>query len=86
MRMRFPPAIIQLRRAQLVLMLAVLFPTILMTTVGVVMLAIGSSSSIVLGVLVLAFTTAAITGYIWSRFGARASLARVQNDSSRRCQ
>lgn len=81
--MRFPPAIIQLRRAQLVLLLAVLFPTVLMTAIGVVLLAIGnSSSSIVLGILVLAFTTAATTGYILVTIfvGKGASLARVQND------
>jgi two-component system, OmpR family, phosphate regulon sensor histidine kinase PhoR len=81
--MRFPPAIIQLRRAQLVLMLAVLVPTVLMTALGVVMLAVaGSSSSIAIGVLVLAFTATAITGYILVSIfvGKGASLARVQND------
>ncbi len=82
--MRFPPAIIQLRRAQLVLMLAVLVPTVLMTAIGIVMLAVGSSSlfSVVLGVLVLAFTATAATGYILGSIfvGKGASLARVQND------
>jgi two-component system phosphate regulon sensor histidine kinase PhoR len=81
--MRFPPAIIQLRRAQLVLMLAVLVPTVLMTALGVVMLAVGGSSiSIAIGVLVLAFTTTAVTGYILVSIfvGKGASLARVQND------
>ena len=81
--MRFPPAIIQLRRAQLVLMLAVLVPTVLLTALGVLMLAIGSSSTtIVIGLLVLAFTTAAFTGYILVSIfvGKGASLARVQND------
>ncbi len=81
--MRFPPAIIQLRRAQLVLMLAVLVPTILMTALGIVMLATGSSTvSIAIGVLVLAFTTTAVTGYILGSIfvGKGASLARVQND------
>jgi two-component system phosphate regulon sensor histidine kinase PhoR len=80
---RFPPAIIQLRRAQLVLMLAVLVPTILMTALGIVMLATGGSSiSIAIGVLVLAFTTTAVTGYILGSIfvGKGASLARVQND------
>ncbi len=81
--MRFPPAIIQLRRAQLVLMLAVLVPTVLMTLLGVLMLAVGGSSiSIAIGVLVLAFTTTAVTGYILVSIfvGKGASLARVQND------
>lgn len=81
--MRFPPAIVQLRRAQLVLMLAVLVPTILLTALGVVMLATGSSTvSIAIGVLVLAFTTTAVTGYILGSIfvGKGASLARVQND------
>jgi two-component system phosphate regulon sensor histidine kinase PhoR len=80
---RFPPAIIQLRRAQLVLMLAVLVPTVLMTALGVLLLAVGSSStSVVIGVLVLAFTTTAVTGYILVSIfvGKGASLARVQND------
>ncbi len=81
--MRFPPAIIQLRRAQLVLMLAVLVPTILLIALGILMLATGESSvSIAIGVLVLAFTTTAITGYILGSIfvGKGASLARVQND------
>ncbi len=82
--MRFPPAIIQLRRAQLILMLAVLVPTVLMTALGIVLLAVGSSSSmsVFLGVLVLAFTTTAVTGYILGSIfvGKGASLARVQND------
>jgi two-component system phosphate regulon sensor histidine kinase PhoR len=80
---RFPPAIIQLRRAQLVLMLAVLVPTILMTPLGIVMLATGdTSASIAIGVLVLAFTTTSVTGYILGSIfvGKGASLARVQND------
>ena len=80
--MRFPPANLQLRRAQLVLMLAVLIPTIAMTGVGIVLLALGSASTLFSGVLVLAFCTSAITGYILvSIFVTKgASLARVQND------
>ena len=51
--MRFPPAIMQLRRAQLILMLVVLVPTILMTMLGIVLLAVGSSSvTVFAGVLV----------------------------------
>lgn len=81
--MRFPPAIIQLRRAQVILMLAVLVPTVLMTALGVILLAVGSSSiSIFTGVLVLAFCTTAVTGYILVSIfvGKGATLARVQND------
>jgi two-component system, OmpR family, phosphate regulon sensor histidine kinase PhoR len=79
---RFPPANIQLRRAQLVLMLAVLIPTIAMTGVGIVLLALGSAGSLFTGVLVLAFCTSAITGYILVSIfvGKGASLARLQND------
>lgn len=77
------PANVQLRRAQLVLMLATLVPTVLMTGLGIVLLAVGSSSvGIVIGLLVLTFCTTSITGYILgSIFVSRgASLARVQND------
>jgi two-component system phosphate regulon sensor histidine kinase PhoR len=80
---RFPPANIQLRRAQLVLMLAVLVPTILMTGVGIILLVLGSGiTAVVAGVLVLTFCTSGITGYILvSIFVTRgAGLARVQND------
>jgi two-component system phosphate regulon sensor histidine kinase PhoR len=80
---RFPPAIIQLRRAQLILMLAVLVPTILMTALGVILLAVGSSSILIfMGVLVLAFCATAVTGYILVSIfvGKGATLARVQND------
>jgi two-component system phosphate regulon sensor histidine kinase PhoR len=80
---RFPPAIIQLRRAQLVLMLAVLVPTILLISLGIIMLATGDSSrSIAIGALVLALTATAVTGYILGSIfvGKGASLARLQND------
>ena len=79
------PASIQLRRAQLTLMLATLLPTILMTALGVVLLVAGSGSvnlNLVAGVLLLAFCTTSLTGYILgSIFVSRgASFARVQND------
>jgi two-component system phosphate regulon sensor histidine kinase PhoR len=80
---RFGPANVQLRRAQVVLILAVLVPTVLMTTVGIVLLALGrEASTLVAGVLVLAFCTTAITGYILGSIfvGRGASLVRVQND------
>jgi signal transduction histidine kinase len=81
---RFPPANVQLRRAQLVLILAVLVPTVLMIAVGIVMLAVGSSEAtrIVAGVLVITFCTTAISGYILGSIflGRGASLVQVQND------
>ena len=81
--MRFPPANIQLRRAQLVLMLAVLIPTILLTGVGILLLFVaGSRVPLIAGVLVLMLCTSGITGYILVSIfvGKGASLARVQND------
>jgi two-component system phosphate regulon sensor histidine kinase PhoR len=81
---RFPPAQIQLRRAQLVLMLAVLVPTVFMTAIGILLLVIGErhGTPLVAGVLVLTFCGSGITGYILvSIFVTKgASLARVQND------
>jgi two-component system phosphate regulon sensor histidine kinase PhoR len=81
---RFPRAYLQLRRAQVVLMLAVLLPTIMMAAVGIVLLATsqGSLPAIVSGVLVLTFCTSGITGYILgSIFVAKgATLVRIQND------
>jgi two-component system phosphate regulon sensor histidine kinase PhoR len=81
---RFPRANLQLRRAQVVLMLAVLLPTIMMTAVGIVLIATSSGSvpAVVSGVLVLTFCTSGITGYILgSIFVAKgAALVRIQND------
>jgi two-component system phosphate regulon sensor histidine kinase PhoR len=81
---RFPRATLQLRRAQVVLLLAVLLPTIMMTAVGIVLLATSSGSvpAVVSGVLVLTFCTSGITGYILgSIFVSKgATLARIQND------
>jgi signal transduction histidine kinase len=73
----------QLRRAQLVLMLAVLIPTILLTGIGVIMLVLHKSTTmLVAGILVLALCTSGITGYILGTVfvGKGASLVRVQND------
>ncbi|HVK85214.1 MAG TPA: HAMP domain-containing sensor histidine kinase [Kofleriaceae bacterium] len=81
--MRFPPANMQLRRAQLVLMLAVLLPTVAMTGVGIVLLIVGATTTtLISGVLVLTFCTSGITGYILGSIfvGKGASLVRVQND------
>ncbi len=81
--MRFPPANMQLRRAQLVLMLAVLIPTVMMAAVGIILLVLGKgATTVVAGVLVLTFCTSGITGYILVSIfvGKGASLVRVQND------
>ena len=82
--MQLPPANIQLRRAQLVLMLAILVPTILMTGVGVILLSLRSNAvtTLISGLLVLTFCTSGITGYILvSIFVTKgAGLARIQND------
>jgi two-component system phosphate regulon sensor histidine kinase PhoR len=80
---RFPPANLQLRRAQLVLMLATLLPTVAMTGVGVVLLLTEqSTTTLILAVLILTFCTSVITGYILGSIfvGKGASLVRVQND------
>lgn len=74
----------QLRRAQLVLMLATLLPTIAMTGVGIVLLIVGSGSAttLVASILILTFCTSVITGYILGSVFVNkgASLVRVQND------
>jgi len=80
---RFPPANLQLRRAQLILMLVALVPTILLTGVGIVLLVVSEGSVTLLsGVLVLTLCTSGITGYILASVFVQkgASLARVQND------
>jgi two-component system, OmpR family, phosphate regulon sensor histidine kinase PhoR len=81
---RFPPANIQLRRAQLILMLVVLVPTIMMTAVGILMLVLAHESmpTLIFGVLILTLCTSGITGYILGSIflGKGASLVRVQND------
>jgi len=81
---RFPPANVQLRRAQLILMLATLVPTVLIAVAGIILLVTGSESaaSVAIGILVITLCTSAITGYILGALfvGKGASLARVQND------
>jgi two-component system phosphate regulon sensor histidine kinase PhoR len=73
----------QLRRAQLVLMLAVLLPTVLMIGIGIVLLVLhNTTTSVVAGILVLALCLSGITGFILVSIfvGKGASLVRVQND------
>ena len=82
-RITAPPAVVQLRRAQLTLLLATLVPTVLMIGLGIVLLATGrGTGAVVIGILVLAFCTASLTGYILgSTFVRRgAQVARFQND------
>jgi two-component system phosphate regulon sensor histidine kinase PhoR len=79
------PANVQLRWAQLTLMLAILVPTVLTTALAIVLLVIGSESVgvvLVTGILVLAFCATSITGYILGSIfvGRGASMARVQSD------
>ena len=80
---QFPPANMQLRRAQLVLMLAVLVPTVMMRASASCCSIVGrSTTTMISGVLVLTFCTSGITGYILGSIfvGKGASLVRVQND------
>jgi two-component system phosphate regulon sensor histidine kinase PhoR len=76
--------VVQLRRAQLILILAALVPSILMSVAGIVLLAIGGSSAVTvtIGILLVILATSAITGYFLGAMfvGRGASLARVQND------
>jgi two-component system phosphate regulon sensor histidine kinase PhoR len=73
-----------LRRARIIFTLTALIPTVLMTAIGIILLAIGGSGSVTLvgGILVLAFCAMALTGYaIGTIFVTRgASLAAVQNE------
>ena len=73
----------QLRRAQLVLMLAVLIPTVMIAAIGIILLAMHTTATtLVAGILVLCLCTSGITGFILVTIfvGKGASLVRVQND------
>ena len=81
MRLRAPASAL-LRRAQLTLMLVTVLPTMAMTAVGIVLLALSPSSvALVAGILVVSFCATALTGYIlvsiWMTRGA--SLTSLQN-------
>jgi two-component system phosphate regulon sensor histidine kinase PhoR len=73
-----------LHRARLIFMLTALIPTVLMTAIGIILLATGGSKSIAVvgGILVLAFCATALTGYtVGTIFVKRgASLAMLQNE------
>ena len=82
--MRFrTPANVQLHRAQVILILGALVPTILTTLLGIILLATESSSvNLVTGILVLAFCASSLTSYILGSIFLRrgAQLAKVQSD------
>jgi two-component system phosphate regulon sensor histidine kinase PhoR len=73
-----------LHRARLIFVLTALLPTVLMTAIGIILLATGGSksASLVGGILVLAFCATALTGYtVGTIFVTRgAALAAVQNE------
>ncbi len=78
------PTTIFLYRARLIFMLAALIPTVLMTAIGIILVATGGAKfvGVVAGILVLAFCATALTGYVMGTiFVTRgASLAAVQNE------
>jgi two-component system, OmpR family, phosphate regulon sensor histidine kinase PhoR len=73
-----------LHRARLIFVMTALLPTVLMTAIGIVLVATGGSksASLVGGILVLAFCATALTGYtLGTIFVTRgAALAAVQNE------
>ncbi|HXI56116.1 MAG TPA: HAMP domain-containing sensor histidine kinase [Polyangia bacterium] len=83
MRLRSPAAFF-LRRAQLIFMVTAAIPTVLMTLVGVLLVATGGSKSVALvsGILVLAFCATSLSGYVLGTiFVTRgAGLASFQNE------
>jgi two-component system phosphate regulon sensor histidine kinase PhoR len=78
------PTTIFLHRARLIFMLASLVPTVLMTAIGIILVASGESRSltIVTGILVLAFCGTALTGYMYGTYFVTrgANLVAVQNE------
>lgn len=78
------PADVQLLRAQVILILAGLIPTILTTPLGIILLASGDPGGveIVTGVLVLAFAASSVTGFIIGGIFLRrgSALIKVQRD------
>jgi two-component system, OmpR family, phosphate regulon sensor histidine kinase PhoR len=83
MRIR-APANVQLVRAQVVLILGALIPTILTTPIGIILLVSGEPGwiEIIAGVLVLAFATSSVTGFILGGIFLRrgSALVSVQHD------
>ena len=83
MKHRSPTAVF-LHRARVTFMLAALVPTVLITAIGIILVASGGSKSFSLvgGILLLAFCATALAGYtLGSIFVTRgANLASVQNE------
>jgi two-component system phosphate regulon sensor histidine kinase PhoR len=80
---RFAPASIELRRAQILLILAAVVPTALALVVAILVLVLAHNpAAVVLGILALVFTVLAITGAILVQIFVRRgdSMARLQND------
>ena len=79
-----PPTTVILHRARLIFVLTALIPTVLISAIGIILLASGGSPSFALvgGVLLLAFCATALAGYtLGTIFVTRgASLASVQNE------
>lgn len=78
------PTTLFLYRARLIFMLASLVPTVLLTGIGVILVASGESRSltIITGILVLAFGVTALAGYFFGTYFVTrgANLAAVQNE------
>lgn len=77
------PASVMIARAQITFLAAILVPTVASIALGIVMLAVGSGGgNVIAGVLLLAFCTTTLTGYILGAnyLSRGASLALVQND------
>lgn len=77
------PASVMIARAQITFLVAILVPTVASIALAIVMLLVGSGGAdLIAGVLLLAFCTTTLTGYILgANYLARgASLAVVQND------
>lgn len=78
------PANVLLRRAQVILILAALIPTILTTPLGIILLASGEPGvvEVVTGVLVLAFAASSVTGFLIGGIFLRrgSALIKVQHD------
>ena len=77
------PTTVFLHRARMIFMLTAVIPTVLMTVIGIVLVAAGSKSiALVGGILLLAFCATALAGYVLGTiFVTRgASLAAVQNE------
>ena len=80
-RLRRPS--LSLRAAIVTLSVGVLVPVVLSTTVGIIALVIGTSTKeLLIGILVVCFTAAALGGAVVSvvLLGRRARLARLQSD------